>query len=231
MTQTSSRIPAFYPASAMSSKDNGGGGLSLQTLVIASLSSLAAAIFIHKFWQGGAILGAAVTPVIVAIVSELLRKPADAIKTVRTSVNPPPVVTEDEDRFGIWEDQRAAPRRRRLHVGLALATGLVAFAIAAFFLTGAELVLGGASDSDRFRVLPGKQERRDSGRDGRDAPAQTQPQEEATPEEEQQAPPTVTVTTPPEEEAPPPEEEVPPPEEEQPPPTAPTPPPETLPAP
>ncbi|MDQ3741110.1 MAG: hypothetical protein M3389_09225 [Actinomycetota bacterium] len=209
-----------------SKRDNdSGGGLSLQTLIIASLSSLAAALFIHEFWQGGAILGAAVTPVIVAIVSELLRKPADVLSTRRTAVNPPPVVTEEEDRFGIWEEQRKARPRRRLHIGLAVATGLVAFAIAAFFLTGAELVFGGASDSDRFRVLPGKQERSDRERE-RDAPATTQPGEAApAPDEEQEAPPTVTVTTP--AETTPPEDE--PPAEEPPPETAPVQPPETLP--
>ena len=200
----------------MADKGNSGGGLSLQTLVIASLSSLAAALFIHKFWQGGAILGAAVTPVIVALVSEGLRKPVEVVTTrtgrtrEQTAVNPPPVVTQREDRFGIWEQQRS---RRPLHLKLALATGLVAFAIAAFFLTGAELVLGGASDGDKFRVLPGKQQKKDSNDDAAPSPS-TQPDEaNPVPDEEQEAPPTVTVTAPPEDEAPPedvPEGETPP---------------------
>jgi len=193
----------------MADKGNSGGGLSLQTLAIASLSSLAAAFFIHKFWQGGAILGAAVTPVIVALVSEGLRKPVEVVTTrtgrtrEQTAVNPPPVVTPREDKFGIWEEQKAA---RPLHFKLALATGLVAFAIAAFFLTGAELVLGGASDGDKFRVLPGKQQKKDSKNDS--APSTSTEPDEATPTpgEEEEAPPTVTVTAPPEEEVPPPEE-------------------------
>jgi hypothetical protein len=207
----------------MSEKKDTRGGLSLQTLVIASLSSLAAALFIHEFWQGGAILGAAVTPVIVAIVSEALRKPAEVItaRTGRTVVNPPPVVGEREDKFGIWEDQKP---RRRLHVGLAVATGLVAFAIAAFFLTGAELVLGGASDSDRFRVVPGKQERSDRGRGGdRDEPpATTQPQEEETPAPEEQEDPAPETTPPPTATTPPPAQTTPP-EELAPPQTTPPP--------
>ena len=199
----------------MSPQKDNGGGLSAQTLVIASLSSLAAALVVHKFWQGGAILGAAVTPVIVALVSEALRKPAQVIsaKTTRGAVEPPPVVVpERDDRFGIWEEQKKRRPRRRLHVGLAVATGLVAFLIAAFFLTGAELVLGGASDSDRFRFVPGKQQKKDSGRDAerdRDAPAQTEQEEaEPAPEEEEEAPPTVTVTAPPTETVP--EDEAPP---------------------
>jgi hypothetical protein len=191
----------------MARKDDNGGGLSLQTLAIASLSSLAAALFIHKFWQAGAILGAAVTPVIVALVSEGLRRPVEVVTTRtgrtrdQTAVNPPPVVTQREDKFGIWEEQRS---RRPLHLKLALATGLVAFAIAAFFLTGAELVLGGASDSDKFRVLPGRQQKKDSSSSKDATPSSTQPDEaNPVPEEEGQAPPTVTVTAPPEEEVPP----------------------------
>ena len=155
----------------MASKDDNdaGGGLSLQTLVIASLSSLAAALFIHEFWQGGAILGAAVTPVIVAIVSETLRKPVDAVRSRTTTVNPPPLSVPPE---------RTVYRgRRKLHVGLAVATGLVAFVLAAFFLTGAELVLGGASSGDKDRVVPGKQKKSDRG-DREDVPAQTQPSDE-----------------------------------------------------
>ena len=198
-------------------KNDNGGGLSIETLAIASLSSLAAAFFIHTFWQGGAILGAAVTPVIVAIVSESLRKPAQVVKTRTgrttevTAVEPPPVVTPraEEDKFGIWEKQK--PKRRKIHLGLAIATGLIAFAIAAFLVTGAELVFGGASDSDRFRVLPGKQEKKDGGND-KDAPATTQPEEEEpAPDEEQPEPApeeTVPQTVPPETE-PPPEEPAP----------------------
>jgi hypothetical protein len=187
-----------------------GAGLSVQTLVIASASSLVAALVVHEFWQGGAILGAAVTPVIVALVSEALRKPAEVISTrsgrtrEQPAVNPPPVVTPREDKYGIWEEQRP---RRRLHVKLALATGVVAFAIAAFFLTGAELVIGGASEGDRFRVVPGKQDRRDAPDRDR-PPAATQeeddaldlPEEDQPPADEEEQP---EPTVPPEETAPP----------------------------
>jgi hypothetical protein len=208
----------------MGAKNDNGGGLSLATLAIASASSLAAAIVVHHFWQAGAFVGAAVTPVIVALVSEGLRKPVDVVKA-KTTVNPPPVVPQPggrEDRFGIWEDrQRPVGGRRRLHVGLAIATGLVAFVIAGFFLTGAELVFGGASGSDKFRVLPGKQEKKRSDRDSQ--PATTQPsEEEQAPQEtvpEEEAPqetvpeetvPDETVPVPPEQTAPaPPEQTVP----------------------
>src|SRR4051794_41590182 len=58
-------------------------GLSVTTLTIASLSSLAAALVVSKLWGGGTLVGAAMTPVIVAIVSEGLRRPATVIGTVR----------------------------------------------------------------------------------------------------------------------------------------------------
>jgi hypothetical protein len=211
----------------MSARDSngGGGGLSATTLAIASLSSLAAALIVHKFWQAGAFVGAAVTPVIVALVSEGLRRPVDVVKSRATTVNPPPVVTERrDDPFGIWEDQQKAPRgRRRLHVGLAVATGLVAFVIAGFLLTGAELVLGGASGGDKYRFVPGKQQKKDGDRDRDDAPADTQPEDL-----QQEEPSTLTEETPPEETVPEetPEETVPTPPEE----TAPAPPDATTPA-
>jgi hypothetical protein len=51
--------------------------------MIASASSLVAAVLVSKFWGGGTLIGAAVTPVIVALVSEGLRKPAQVVTTVR----------------------------------------------------------------------------------------------------------------------------------------------------
>lgn len=135
-------------------------GLSVRTLAIASAASLTAAIVVREVWGPGAIIGAAMTPVIVALVSESLNKPAERITTIAavrrdrtrihergpqvTQLEPPPVVAE-EDRFGIWSD--AEPRRRRLdpkHVRIALATGAVAFAIVAIGLTASELVFGGS---------------------------------------------------------------------------------------
>jgi hypothetical protein len=57
-------------------------GLSVTTLMIASLSSLAAALVVSRLWGGGTLIGAAMTPVIVALVSEGLNRPAKVIGTV-----------------------------------------------------------------------------------------------------------------------------------------------------
>ncbi len=201
-------------------KDKGSGGISVTTLVIASLSSLAAAVFIHEFWQGGAILGAAITPIIVSIVSELLRRPTDRVTAVVSrraapagGVTVPAAPTRRqarEDRFGLRTDRQRQIRRRRL--GLALATGLSAFALAAFLLTSTELVignpLGGGGGSSASggggggtTIFGGRsrEEDRQQEEDAQDeAPAQTQqapaPQQDETAPED--APRTTPETTP-----------------------------------
>lgn len=59
----------------------GGGGsrLSPQTLIVASLASLTAAIVTSHFWRGGTPITAALTPVLVALASEIYRRPAERI--------------------------------------------------------------------------------------------------------------------------------------------------------
>lgn len=80
-----------------------GSGLSLQTLAIASAGSVAAAIFTHMIWKGGAIVGAAITPIIVALVTETLKKPTQVV----TAVVPP--VTRSRRR-GAASDVTDVPR-------------------------------------------------------------------------------------------------------------------------
>jgi hypothetical protein len=60
-------------------KDDGGSKLSPQTLIVASLASLTAAIVTSTFWQRGTPITAAITPVIVALASELYSRPARRI--------------------------------------------------------------------------------------------------------------------------------------------------------
>jgi hypothetical protein len=61
----------------------GGGGLSLRTLMIASAASLTAAILTSRLFPPGTIYTAALTPVIVAAVSELLYRPVDRVAQLR----------------------------------------------------------------------------------------------------------------------------------------------------
>jgi hypothetical protein len=61
------------------SQGGGGNRVSPQTLVVASLASLTAAIVTSTFWRGGTPITAAITPVIVALASELYGRPARRI--------------------------------------------------------------------------------------------------------------------------------------------------------
>lgn len=157
-------------------------GLSVSTLMIASLSSLAAAVVVSHLWGAGTLIGAAMTPVIVALVSEGLNRPARVVTTVRHTRGPrfDPVA---EGRAGLREGDlehartppvpAAAAAQIRVHrastsktrfslrmprprVLAAIGTGLVAFLIAAVFLTSSELVLGQSvsSSSDRTTLVP-----------------------------------------------------------------------------
>jgi hypothetical protein len=57
-------------------------GLSLQTLVVAAVASGIAAVVVSHVWQDGTVLAAAMTPVVVSIVKELLQRPmqSDAVR-------------------------------------------------------------------------------------------------------------------------------------------------------
>jgi hypothetical protein len=136
-------------------------GISVQTLVISSLSAVAAAIVVPLIWRQGTLVATAMTPVIVALTSEALRRPAEKITAVTPRVtrrsatgaavraperfeplppedrNEPPAV-RDDDPFGL----RAAPKPRR-HWKIAAATGAAAFVIGVVALTGTELLFGG----------------------------------------------------------------------------------------
>jgi hypothetical protein len=182
--------------------------LQVRTLVIASLASLAAALITSRLWTAGTPIAAAVTPVIVTIVSELLHRPTAAIArrvtSERTAILPeamgagPP---EDEDRepTRVARDlegesppmrvYRPQPRRwGRIHPRIVVLTGLLAFAIAAAALTLPELIAGQSiGKSDRKTSLFGGRHRDDS-ESQQPEPQRTAPEEqpeETTPSETQ----------------------------------------------
>lgn len=59
--------------------------LNLRTLAIASIASAVAAAITSQLWFAGTWLAAAITPVLVSLVSELLHRPTDVIARARTS--------------------------------------------------------------------------------------------------------------------------------------------------
>jgi hypothetical protein len=67
-------------------KSDSGGGLSIQTLLISAAGAVAAATIVPLFWQRGTVIATAMTPVVVALVTEALRKPAEKISAVAPKV-------------------------------------------------------------------------------------------------------------------------------------------------
>ncbi|HEX8102198.1 MAG TPA: hypothetical protein VF533_06290 [Solirubrobacteraceae bacterium] len=144
------------------------GGLSVQTLVISSISAVAASVIVSQFWESGTLIFTAMVPIVVALVSEALKRPAEKITQVAPLVVPvrrpstgtavyqeapgePRVpqearraLPEREDRFGLYEDARRSDRGRRW-VRVGLITGLVAFLVGAATVTASELAIFGSS--------------------------------------------------------------------------------------
>jgi hypothetical protein len=188
-------------------------GISLQTLVISAFAAVAAAVVVPLFWDRGTLIATAMTPVIVALVSEALRKPAEKI----TAVNPlatrrtgtgaavrdpdfdplPPrereAAVRRDDPFGL----RERPKLRRRHWWIALATGAAAFAVAVAVLTMSELVFGGPAtrDGGDTTFFPGgTREREDATPTPTATPEATETAPEATETPEPTATPTATAT-------------------------------------
>jgi hypothetical protein len=184
---------------------DGGSRLSLQTLIVASLASLTAAIVVSTFWQGGTPIAAAITPVIVAVASELYSRPARRISALsaraaertrartadgavrrpveRTRVGGPP--SQLPEREPLSEPEGVGPirvyrsessGRRRIHLKVALATAAVAFVIAAAVLTVPELVFGGSVASHgKTTFFGGSTHKSKSKRNTQTSPSSTSP--------------------------------------------------------
>jgi len=195
-----------------------GEGLSLKTLAIAGAASGVAALVVPMIWERGTVFAAAATPVIVALVSEMLKKPVEAVSGVRmrrtpsgTAIfDPPqprprapdepfdplaPVPTEElEVLAGEPPTPRRVHHRRRGLSGrqwkIALATGLAAFLAAAVVVTASELTLFGdsVSSGDRRTTFFGGSLRAEEPTPTPDATPAAEPEEETPEPEETPAP-------------------------------------------
>lgn len=181
---TATQVPPAHTASQTGRSGGQGDGLSLQTLVIAAVSSAVAATVVSHFWAGGTIIAAAMTPVIVSIVKEALRRPmqsdlvrrsASRVGDVATVRRPPradaplqrqtappaphgDVLLTGERRVYGSSGGAGGSRLARLRgkpLKVAVVTGLLAFAVAAVVLTVPELVFGGAATSHHRTTLFG----------------------------------------------------------------------------
>lgn len=148
--------PAAPQLTVAPRRESGGDdGLSLRTLVIAAVASAAAAILTSLFWKAGTVISAAVTPVIVAIVKEIVERPREVVRRASafTSTSASPRRAGDPPVAPIRTYGR--PPRRGIHLKVALATGLVAFLLAAVALTVPELLFGGSVASKGETTLFG----------------------------------------------------------------------------
>ncbi len=136
------------------------GGLSAKTLMIAAAASAVAAFLVPLLWRPGTVIAAAMTPIVVSIVSEALKRPAERVSAVRTRrttgsfaaaenpldpLAPPPA--EDLAALPTRTAPRATHRRRLLtprQWKLGLATGLAAFFVAASVVTASDFLAGDA---------------------------------------------------------------------------------------
>jgi hypothetical protein len=146
LAQTRRARPELRLSARDGDRDDRSRTLSAIELLLGSLSSAGAALLVHALWAPGAILGAAVTPVVIALLTELLRRPVDLVVGVRPRLRRVPtrrgvMVVGDGETIRVY---RARPRWT-----LAIATGLLAFAIGGASLTLSESLL------DRSLVDPG----------------------------------------------------------------------------
>jgi hypothetical protein len=183
----------------------------IRTLVIASVASATAAAVTSQLWIAGTWIAAAVTPVLVALVSELLNRPAERIARAWTSerpalpgdtapsrprTTPPPAPGEAPIR--VYRTGSASrPSRRKLAIGSVFAIGGLAFVIAVFTLTAGELIAGGSiGKGDRRTTFGGgKSEQRETKNSTNDRQTETR-QERPTETEQERDQPTRTETTP-----------------------------------
>jgi hypothetical protein len=192
--------------------------LNTRTLTIASVASATAAAVTSQLWIAGTWIAAALTPVLVALISEAMHRPTERIarawtseqgearttRTVSTTRSEPTAVTGTPGPVRVYRQTgpRTALTRRRIAIGTVAATAAIAFVVGLAALTTADLVSGGSVGKGSGRLTLG------GGGDGNDDKGDTQrPAQDSAPQrqdqsDQQQSTPTEppeTTTSPPEE--------------------------------
>jgi hypothetical protein len=199
--------------------------LNTRTLGIASVASATAAAVTSQLWIAGTWVAAALTPVLVALISEAMHRPTERIarawttereepapRASTTTRAEPAAVTGAAGPVRVYrQTSRGAARaprttlerpttlsRRRIAMGGVAVTAVIAFAIAVATITAGDLVSGGSigKGSSKTTFFSGKKSDRQEQQSTPDQGEATQPSQ---PGETQ----TQTETAPPEEEPPP----------------------------
>ena len=190
-------------------------GLSVQTLLIAGAASAAAAFIIPLFWKPGTLFAAAMTPIIVAVVTEGLKRPTETVKRSAASrrtasweyeredfdpLAPPP--PEDLEALSPTSSQRSVQSSRGFRLTprqwkIALATGALAFVLAVTFVTASELLAGekvGSTSNPTTFFGNRDRDKGAAGDDGKDKQEKQTPEATATPGASATPAPTATAT-------------------------------------
>lgn len=193
----------------------------MRTLVIASSASATAAVVTSQLWIAGTWIAAALTPVLVALISELLYRPTEKIAERLTPDRPVPRGERSPSSpptppgaapVRVYRSTAPPPRRRKIAVGAVLGTGALALLIAVVALTVPELIAGGSvgrSDSkttffqrDRERSTSGDEQKQAPANSTRESPQATVTTAEPSTDEQPTTEPPPTTTPPATEPAP-----------------------------
>lgn len=193
--------------------------LNTRTLTIASVASASAAAVTSQLWIAGTWIAAALTPVLVALISEAVHRPTERIARAWTSERPAPgvrapgpdapVAPPHGDPLGpretgpaasgavsIYRQPSGRPPRRRLALGVVAATAAIAFVVAVAAITAGDLVSGGSigKGSGRTTLLGGggKKDKAQPDTPTRSTPERTTPDQTPTTDQ----PPPATDTSP-----------------------------------
>ena len=144
--------------------------INTRTLTIASVASASAAAVTSQLWIAGTWIAAALTPVLVTLLSEALHRPTERLARAWTSDQPAlsrraasprePVAAPHGDPLQPRDPELTPPEgagpvriyrqpttkspRRRIAIGTVAATAGIAFLIAVIALTAGDLVSGGS---------------------------------------------------------------------------------------
>ena len=161
--------------------------LNMRTLTIASAASATAAAVTSQLWIAGTWIAAALTPVLVTLISEALHRPTERVARAWTGserpapgarrrpepplpaaagASPPAPPGADALPRGaaaepgpvrVYRQPGSRPSRRRIALGVVVATGALAFVIGILALTTVDLVSGGSigKGSGRTTLLGG----------------------------------------------------------------------------
>ena len=181
--------------------------LNSRTLTIASVASATAAAVTSQLWIAGTWIAAALTPVLVALISEAMHRPTERIARAWTAergearttraVSPtrsePMAVTGTPGPVRVYRtghSGRGAPTlmtKRRIAIGTVAATAAIACVIGLVTLTTADLVSGGSvgKGSSRFTLAGGGSKSKDQQKDtSGQQQEQTPRRQESTPSDQ-----------------------------------------------